>query len=103
MDQGPINNSWADLTTRRVENRLPAQQAAPRKRAYSPLKGEAPPQATPTRAKLWHNTFVVATTFGLLGGLLAWLAQVGFAAMLPSFSATVLHYDPRAEAKADDM
>jgi hypothetical protein len=103
MDQGQINISWDDLTTRRVENRLREQQAVARNRAYSQLKEEALPQATPTRAKLWHNTFVVATTFGLLGGLLAWLAQVGFAAMLPSFSATVLHYDPRAEAKADEM
>jgi len=103
MDQGKISISWDDLTTRRVENRLREQQAVARNRAYSQLKEEALPQASPTRAKLWHNTFVVATSFGLLGGLLAWLAQVGFATMLPWFSATVLHYDARAEAKADEL
>ena len=103
MDQGKINISWDDLTTRRVENRLREQQAVARNRAYSQLKEEALPQASPTKAKLWHNTFVIATTFGLLGGLLAWLAQVGFTAMLPWFSATVLHYDARAEARADEL
>jgi hypothetical protein len=99
MDDGKISISWDELKTRRVENRLREQQAVARNRAYSQLKEDALPEATPTKTSLWQNTLVVMTVFGLLGGLLAWGARRGFTASLPWVGPHVLHYNANA---ADD-
>ena len=100
MDDGKINISWDDLKTRRVENRLREQQAvAPT--ALLATERRAPPEATPTKASLWHNTAFITTAFGLLGGFLAWLARFGFVMILPWFAPHVLHYNPNASRDAE--
>ncbi|HEX4796889.1 MAG TPA: FHA domain-containing protein [Humisphaera sp.] len=96
MDDGKISISWDELKTRRVENRLREQQAVARNRAYSQLKEDALPEATPTKISLWQNTLVVMTIFGLLGGLLAWGARRTFTIALPWIGPHVLHYDAKA-------
>src|SRR5258708_569885 len=103
MDDGKISISWDELKTRRVENRLREQQAVARNRAYSQLKEDALPEATPTKTSLWQNALVVMTVFGLLGGLLAWGARRTFTVSLPWFGPHVLHYNANASDDAKKL
>jgi hypothetical protein len=80
MAKQPINISWDDLNTRKVDQRLREQQAMTRNRAYARMDADNLPVAKPARASLLTNTIFALTAMGLIGGLLAW--SCGFLAQI---------------------
>jgi len=71
MAKEPINISWDELNTRKVDQRLREQQALTRNRAYARMDAEDLPVAKKSRSLL-NNTIFALTVLGLVGGLLAW-------------------------------
>lgn len=72
MAKEPLSISWDELNTRKVEQRVREQQAMARNRAYSKLRADDLPVATPVRESLLNNTIFCMAALGLVGGLLAW-------------------------------
>jgi hypothetical protein len=86
-----ITVSWDDLKSRKVETRLKEQEALARNRAYAQLDADAvtPQPSSRTSARnLLYNAAVYMALFGLLGGLLAFVAS------------RVLEFKPSAQAQA---
>lgn len=72
MSNQPINISWDELKTRKVDQRVKEQQAMGRNRAYAQLQADELPVATPAGQSLLNNTLFCLTVLGILGGVLAW-------------------------------
>ena len=72
MAKEPLSISWDELNTRKVDQRVREQQAMARNRAYSKLRANDLPIATPVRESLLNNTIFCMAALGLVGGLLAW-------------------------------
>ena len=100
MAEGKIIITHEDLHSRRVENRLREQQAIARNRLYASLEEDALPVATTKPTRFWHGSAFIMAAFGLLGGLLAWCASLGFAALLSHGGGKLIGYRPTAKADA---
>ena len=72
MPKDPINISWDELSTRKVDQRLREQQAMTRNRAYARMDADNLPVAKASRGNLLNNTILLMTLMGMVGGLLAW-------------------------------
>ncbi len=101
MAKEKLTISWDDLRARRVDNRLREQDAMDRNRAYAQMKEDALPTAAPQKAGIWNNAIFCMSVFGLIGGLLAWGAEILVAGPLKPAIGTVLHYDPNARSASD--
>lgn len=100
MAESKIIITHEDLHSRRVENRLREQQAIARNRLYASLEEDALPVATTKPTRFWHGSAFIMATFGLLGGILAWSASLGFAALLSHGGGRMIGYRPTAKADA---
>ncbi|MEO6435731.1 MAG: FHA domain-containing protein [Tepidisphaeraceae bacterium] len=89
-DENKITISWADLRSRKVDQRLGQMQAVRRNRDYAQMKDAPAPAPKPFR-NLWYNTLVYMSVFGFVGGLLAWT------------SGYLLHFRPAARLEAAEM
>ncbi len=83
--------SWDELKTRQVEQRVSAQKAMDRNRAYAQLTDAPEAAASNTRPSIWYNTIFYMAVFGLLGGMLAW----GFGELL--------HFRPSARLESAEL
>ncbi|MDB5329999.1 MAG: hypothetical protein JWP03_1150 [Phycisphaerales bacterium] len=104
MADEKITISWDDLQSRKVDNRLREQQAVARNREYAQMKEDALPVATaPAKPGIWTNSIFQMAVFGLVGGLLAWLAGAVVVAPLMTHLGAALDYRPGDRVESDGM
>jgi hypothetical protein len=76
MANEPIQISWTDLKTSKVEKHVRQQQAMVRNRRYAQMTDADLHTDLPVekfaRASIWYNPIFLLACFGLLGGILAW-------------------------------
>ena len=85
----PIKIEWDDLKTRKVDQRLREQEAVERNRRQAEMNPVTSTQLSVSRSSVLHNSILMMSFFGLLGGLLAWGGG----------EALRLRPDPRTEAQ----
>jgi hypothetical protein len=72
MANEPIQISWTDLKTSKVEKHVRQQQAMVRNRKYAQMTDADLQVENKDRPSIWYNPIFVLAAFGLLGGILAW-------------------------------
>jgi hypothetical protein len=72
MANEPIQISWSDLKTSKVEKHVRQQQAMVRNRHYAQMTADDVHVDKTDRSSIWYNSTFLLAAFGLLGGILAW-------------------------------
>jgi hypothetical protein len=72
MANEPIQISWTELKTSKVEKHVRQQQAMVRNRKYAQMTDADFHADKNEHASIWYNSIFLLAAFGLLGGILAW-------------------------------
>jgi hypothetical protein len=72
MANDPIQISWNDLKTSKVEKHVRQQQAMVRNRRYAQMTADDLHVEAVDHSSIWYNSIFILAVFGLLGGILAW-------------------------------
>ncbi len=95
MSTDPIIITLEDLSSKKVEKRLAEQAAIARNREQADFATQSDASKVKTDAPLsglWYNPAFTLTVFGILGGLLGWLASDAALLLRPTARTEAIHF-----------